>query len=155
MSNVAQELFEFHFDLPSLACHAAIELDNLLRGKSTGLNFVMQLAEVISQEMALSSGDTASIISLGHLNPATAVALNYAFADSELSSSKTKISELIGEIRQIVQCLRRVVENPEKALTEEPTKVEQLKSFCLALSKRALAIETPQYQDETQHPYRR
>ena len=156
MNNVAQNLWESKIDLPLLANHAAIELDNLIRKKREDLKAVNKLIEVISRELVLSSSDPTSKITLVQLNPATAVALNYAINDSKLSTTtQTKISDVIRETRQVVQCLRRVVENPQKALEEEPEKIEQLKSFCLALSKRALARKLPRYKTESRHPYRR
>lgn len=155
MKNVAQDLWEFYSDVPSLACHAAIELDNLIRGKGTGLNAVIQLAEVISQDMALSKSDATGIISSAYLDSATAVALNYAIADYNRSTTPDELHKLITETKEVVQCLRKLVENPKRALEEKPEKVKQLKYFCLALSKRALALEVPQYQEESQHPYRR
>jgi len=152
MRNLAHNLWESRVDLPFLALRAAIDLDNLIGKRSEDLKAINQLVEMISQELVLSACETTS---MAQLNPATAVVLNYAIDDSKISTAQTKISELIRETRQIVQSLREVAENTQKALAEEPETIEQLKSFCLALSKRALASEAPSYEEESQHPYRR
>jgi len=155
MKNVALNLWESKIDLPLLANHAAIDLDNLIRKKSEYLNAVNQLIEVISRELVLSSSEPTSIATLVQLNPATAVALNYAINDSNISPTQTKLSDVIRQTSKVVQCLKKVVENPQKALEEEPEKIEQLKAFCLALSKRALARRFPRYKTGSRHPYRR
>lgn len=156
MSILAQDLWDSEVDLPSLACHAAIELDNLIRDKSKELVAVIQLIEVISDVgEVLSSSDTAKGSPLAHLNPATAVALNAAIADSKLSTALNNLSDLGRETDQVIQSLRELVENPQRTVEKEPAKADKLKSFCLSLSKRALASEPPLYEAESQHPYRR
>lgn len=152
MRNVAYDLWESRNDLPFLALRAAIDLDNLIGKRSEDLKAVNQLVEIISQELVLSASE---ITSMAQLNPATAVVLNYAIDDSKISTAQTKITELIRETKQIINKLREVVENTQKGLKEEPKNLEQLKSFCLALSKRALDSEAPPYEEESQHPYRR
>jgi len=155
MSIVAQDLWE-SIELPSLACHAAIELDNLIRDKSKNLDAVIQLIAVISDVgQVLSLSDTTKGFPLAHLNPAAAVALNAAIAESKLSIALTNLSDLSKETNQVLQSLTELVENPQRAKEEEPEKLDKLKSFCLSLSKHALASEPPLYDAESQHPYRR
>jgi DNA repair ATPase RecN len=155
MKNTALNLWEPKVDFPLLACHAAIDLDNLIRKKSEDLKSVTQLIEVISQELVLSSNDPTSKATLVKVNPATAVALNYAIHDSKFSNTQTRLSDVIRQTKEVVECLRKVVANPKKALEEKPKKIEQLKAFCLALSKRALARSLPRFKKESRHPYRR
>jgi len=71
-------LLDLESDLASLACQAAIELDNLLiRGKCEH-DAIRRLADALSLIVA-SGGESASPASL--LKPATAVVLNRAFCE--------------------------------------------------------------------------
>jgi regulator of sigma D len=156
MDNVAQELWEPEVDLPFLACRAAIELDNLIRDKGDDLNAVEQLIEIISNIGQVLGSDKKSGESIfAQLNPTTAVALNYAIAESKLSDKKTYLSELSKETGVIINIFKQLVDDPHKSKEENLDNVKKLKSFCIELSKHILASEYHLYETESWHPYRR
>lgn len=151
MGSLARE-WEPELDLSSLACDAAIELDNLIRGKSQDLGTVKKLIVEI-EDLGKGLSNSARHGGLAQLSPTTAVALNSAIDDSELSSAQSDISGLSKETDRIIERLKNLVSNPQKAKAEEP--VEKLRSFCIALSRHALASKPPIYEAESGHPYRR
>jgi len=143
-------------DLPSLACHAAVELDNLILNKSKNLDAVLKLTEVISNLGLISNqGQQTNGQLLAHLNPATAVAFNGAISDSKLAMSLTTVQEIMKEADQITQRLKSLFDNPQKAGEEGIEETKKLRSFCLALSKRSLANDPPLYDLIPEHPHRR
>lgn len=151
-ANLSQEEWEYENDLPFLACLAAIELDNLIKDKPMELAPVKQLIKEISDvENVLSKSETMEGFLFAPIDPATAVALNYAIAESAGSHKKSKLSELRTETILVVKNLEQLVENPQNFKAEEGglDKLNMLKSFCLALSKHALASEPP-YEAESQ-----
>jgi len=154
MANLARELWEPELDLSSLACDAAIELDNLIGGKSQDLETVKKLIVVI-ENLGQGLSNSAMHGGLAQLSPTTAVALNSAGAESDLFIIQTDLSGLSNKTIEIIQSLEELVQDPQNAMKEKLEKVGKLKSFCLSLSKHALASKPPLYETESQHPYRR
>jgi hypothetical protein len=151
MGNLARE-WEPELDLSSLACDSAMELDNLIRGKSQGLDTVKKLIEIIS-DVGQGLTDSVTHGGLAKLSPTTAVALNSAIDESKLSPAQIDISGLSKETDKIIGSLKNLVANTQTAKYEEP--VEKLRSFCIALSRHALATKPPVYEGDSGHPYRR
>jgi hypothetical protein len=107
--------------LSSLSCDAAIELDNLIRGKGCDLGIVKRLGEVLLEiSRELSKG-----IIQGP-SPMTAVALNLAISDSGFATAQIDVAGLAKEVGKV-----------GRMLADDISSAEQLKSFCLCLSKRA------------------
>ena len=155
MKNVAQDLWESEVDLATLACDAAIELDNLIIGKSSNLEAVNQLIGEIKNVEEITESEAQRGFPLANLSPATAVDLNNAIAASELSDFKANVFDLIEETKRIIESLRNVVREPQEAIRKNRGGVEKLKYFCLAFSKFALARKLSLYEAEPWHPYRR
>ena len=157
MNNVARDIrdWESEVDLATVACDAAIELDNLIIGKSTNLKAVNRLIEEIKNVGELSQTEAERGFPLANLSPATAVDLNNAIAVSEISDLKANLFDLSKETKRIVENLRKVVKDPQEAIRQDQVGVGKLKSFCLALSRFALARKFSLYEAESWHPYRR
>jgi hypothetical protein len=145
-------LEEFERDLPSVACRAAIELDNLILDRSTGLRAVHTLVRDI-EESFTTIKEPASPNSL--LNPTTAVVINGAIRDSMEEAPPKSISGLVEEAAKIVVRLKNVLADPSTYRTTRSAELEQMRSFCLALSRRASAFEPSRHEARSWNPFRR
>ncbi len=156
MSPMSDSLkFEFGEDLPSLACDAAIELDNLILKRSKKLESVNRLITTISEAGLVRNHDEEGVIGFRYIDvidPLMALVLNGAIGDSKFSISKETVQELLGEAKKLTMKLKNIVSDPEKASGEEIEETKRLKSFCLALSKRALLNEPALHDFELEHP---
>lgn len=147
------ELWELEGDLSSVACHAAIELDNLLLGKATDLKEVQRLIRTIAD--VIPSVQEPSSIAPMLKNATTVVLIKRALHDSHPGTSVTKVDELVTHAKQIAESLNQLVINP-KAFTEiQSDELHRMRSFCVALSKHALGSERSRYQTKPEHPFRR
>ncbi len=146
----------FEEDLTSLACHAAIEIDNLILSKSDKMDAIKRLITVISNSgLILDPSEETNGRPWTQLNPSTVVALNWAIDDAKIAEKVDKIDELGKETRQIKNRLEVLSEDPQKELKKNAEKIKELRSFCLALSKRTLANKPSLYDLQPEHPHRR
>jgi len=139
-------------DLPSLASHAAIELDNLIRGQEIQLEAVPRLASLISDTIPPIEGLPAPT---SLLDPMTVVVMNRAITDSKMAGTMTTVLELVQEAGKIGAYLKRVNEDPQRFGKENVELLEQMRAFCLALSKRASAHRKSIEDVKPPHPFRR
>ncbi len=144
-------LLDLESDLASLACQAAIELDNLLLGGNGGREAVRRLADALSHIVA-SGGEAASPASL--LKPATAVVLNRAFGERHVAGLSS-IDDLVKSAGDIAGQLRAVAANPEDPLLAAPEQIRNMRATCLAVSRSAWASESSPYDRRPEHPFRR
>lgn len=155
-------LMEIEEDLPWLACRAALELDNLILDRHKGFDAVPKLIKRIATplfpeiETKESSEQQAA-----YLDPTAMVMVHRAIEVSELTLGRillegkqrpiTRVNELLANTKEIVALLNSVVDTPEKCRENQKQELENMRSFCLALSKSASARE-PLY-DEYQKPF--
>lgn len=132
--------WELQGDLATVSCYAATELDNLLLGRPRGLDAVRRLIEIISESI-VSVAEPTSPRSL--MNPATAVAMNHALLDSDLTrkESLNTVDQLIEASGRVTSMLSQAIENAQEVQEGQRQHLEKLRSLCLALSNRALAFE--------------
>ena len=128
----------FEEDLTSLACQAAVELDNLILHRPTQLHAVHKLATTIRDVVSVPEPSQPSSL----LDPTTAVALHKA----------------IGGLKTLEQLLEHVRDVTTRLGKASPTggaqDWKQLRDFCLALSQHAGTLVHPP--DEVpNHPLRR
>jgi hypothetical protein len=154
MGDLAQKVPKPENDLSSLACDAAIDLDNLIKGKSEHLDNVKDLIDAIS---AVGEGlsESARHGVLSYLSPSTAVGLFFAGAESGFFNTQTDLSGLSEKTNEIIKNLIELVQDPPKAVKEALDTVEKLRSFCLSFSRHELDSKPTLYEAESQHPYRR
>lgn len=155
ISSKDKELWGIEEDLPNLACDAAFELDKLILGRSEKLEALSTLVDLIAEFSSASFSGDGENGPLSNLNPSTAVALNSAIGESRLSVTTNTIDALIKEANNIIEDLKTLIDNPQKAKESDLEKVKKFRSFCLFLSKHALATEPTLYDLEPYHPYRR
>ncbi len=128
--------------LSSLACHAAIELDNLLLGENLSMDSVKSLATRLTTQVS----DVTDFTSPKSLHdPKTIVALNRALRDSNLEGGSSELAGLVQQTGQVAERLRKISEDPEAAKKDREN-VEQMRDFCLLFSKRTAAARTPRSQ---------
>ena len=144
-------------DLASLACDAAIELDNLILDRSQNVGVVRKLAERLTKELP----DAADLSSPKHfVNPSTVVVMSRVIRESSSAGQPQEVQELkeVQELTQAAgQIARRLLD-----VSDAPAKgrnnlssLEQLRSFCLLLSKRAAAARSTGTETKPQQPYRK
>ncbi len=146
------QLCDLENDLPSLACQAAIELDNLILGYSTDLEAVRRLISYIS-----GSFTTVSDLSTGvsALDATTAVLIRRALHDSELARAVPNLEELVIQAKDVTSRLQRLVDEPRALKEYARAELGPMRSFCLTLSKHALGFERGRHEMKPEHPFRR
>lgn len=132
-------------DIPSLACHAAIELDGLLKGISDRLDAIQGIAMILSdKETTGGNGPVHTFL----LDPSTSVMMNQAIVDSRLASEPmTEDEELVSWTDDISGRLTKLVSEAKSDL-KDAKELERMRDFCLALSKRAFESEGSVYEDD-------
>lgn len=137
-------------DLASLACDAAIELDNLTRDPSQPATAVRLLAERLTQELP----DATDLTCPKYLvAPSTVTVMSRAISESSLAEKPTDLRGLTKAAGLIAGLLMRV--SDDNAARAEKKTLESLRSFCLLLSKVAAAARQSGVDNRPQHPYRK
>ena len=123
-------------ELPFLASQAAIELDNLLLGRSVKLDAVNCLAERLenSIEQDSGAGDRRLL-----MDSATVSAVSVALAESGASNLRT-LDDLASEAWQIADDLQNSNDDGS-----DEAKVSRLRTFCTSLARSAVARERAFY----------
>jgi hypothetical protein len=139
-------------DLPSVACQAAIELDNLILGRTTDLPSVTELSNRLTEEVP-DVPDLNSPLSL--VDPSTVVALHGTLQEAPIIAPSDDIGDLTRRAGEIVRRLRAVSADPQAARAKDPEGLRKLKEFCLILSRRSAAATGDPDESRPPHPYRR
>lgn len=146
-------LWELESDLPSLASQAAIELDNLILGRSSQVEAIRRLALRIGESV---ERDAEPASALSRLDPKTVVVIKRAIDDAlRLNAPLTTVDELVHETGKIRERLERVSQNPQALQQHGIDSLKQMRAFCLALSRRASAHEQSMDDRKPPHPFRR
>ncbi len=138
-------------DLASLACHAAIELDNFILERSTTFESVRRLASEIAESVP-PNFDSFSPSSL--LDPTAVLVLNRAISDAVPENAPTRVDELVRKAAQITQRLSALIDNPADFRATKLPELAQMRSLCLALSKHASAAMPSPEERFPEHPFR-
>src|SRR6266542_1183899 len=115
-------------DLPSIACQAALELDNLLLGRANALPSVRELSARLTEEVP-ALPDLASPLSL--IDPSTVVVLHGTFQESQITTPSDNIEDLTRQAGEIVRRLKAASDDPPAARASDKEGLRQLKQFCL------------------------
>ena|ERR1700733_12289982 len=142
-------LEEVHVEeLPSLASLAAVELDDLLLGRPKRFDAVARLAKALSESVT-SEGETRPTV---QLDPTRLLVINRAFDDSRISAADlTTVDELVQSTVELTRALEQFKQSTEPSVDH----VQRLRSFCLALSRRASAVVYGNEDLEQRSPFRR
>jgi hypothetical protein len=139
--------WEMECDLASIASQAAIELDNLMLGRMTDLFAAERLADILANSINVDMAGSPE----SQLNPTTAVAVNLAIADANKQNQFTQLADLLNEVGKLTD----VLSQPNTIKNAESNELKKLRNFCLALSKRAFALEQAMQDVKPEHPFRR
>src|SRR6266487_4599571 len=124
---------ELEMDLASLASQAAIELDDLLLGRRKELTAVSVLVDKIAA--GLPKGKP--------LDATTVVAIQRALIDTPGSKQTTTVSELQHSAAEMTARLSALVAGTD--VESQSVNLEQLRAFCVALSKHSTALQRSPY----------
>lgn len=138
--------------LSSLACSAAIEIDNLIAGQEADMDAIRAFAEAVNV-----SDKGGKAVDSGYLSydPAAVVIVKQAIDDSLAPSTPVvTIDQLADETHKIRESLIRVASDPEALRSQGAEELSKIRGFCLSLSRSAAAQSWPIVDFEPTHPYR-
>ena len=134
-------------DLPLLASQAAIELDTLIRKKTTKLSATRRLASLLSKsfEGAQKGPQHHSLV-----DPATVTLVSRAFLQSHSGGPPVRtVNDLVREASKVAVSLKNT--HPDAGQKS----LEKARGFCAALAESAASYLQSRYDDFPTHPYRR
>lgn len=133
-------------DLPLLASEAAIEIDNLLSGRSSGLGAV----ERLGARMRYSVGGSGREGARSMLDPATLTVLGAAV--NEVSRGTPLVADMDALIHRAGQIASDLTKRDPQS---DRVTLEWVRAFCVALSRCAAAYRKSIYDLRPQHPFKR
>jgi hypothetical protein len=139
-------------DLPTVACHAAIELDNLILDRPIGLSSVDRLRFLLSESIP-PERDPNSPNWLR--DPTAVVVVNRALGDEPSRKPISTVGELVREAGELVAQLAELIRDPSAFRTSNAAELNKMRSFCLALSRRASATKKSPHDRIPEHRFRR
>lgn len=134
-------------DLGTIACYAAIELDELLRACNASLAAIPRLVEMLMDEVPVDIGEPNSTTLVDYC---TIVKIDNAIRQAGIQPPRD-VSELSKQTGQITQRLHNLVENPDDRF--ERDELEELRSFCIALSRSNSLQSATAWQRQQPHPF--
>jgi hypothetical protein len=138
-------------DLPSLASHTAVELDDLILGRAKSLLAIKELGSVMADFLA-SDQNPSHMTAL--VDPRTMVIVGRAINDSGLATTSplTTVKDLRQEAELISKTLLSLtLEGPKP----DDEALAKMRDFCLKLSKLAMASHPVGQEYRQRHPLRR
>jgi hypothetical protein len=124
-------------DFPTVAIMAAVELDNLLRGRGESLRAVESLAKHLAWESLAESKENAMSL----VDPNTYVVLNRAmYKANYLDTAARTIERVFDEVVLVHGLLVSIINGAHHNLSI--TEIEKLRTFCVTLSKYADEFNT-------------
>jgi len=148
-------------NLPSLSCRAALELDFLMDGtmqqgeKFEALKRLSQRISKSTKEPEDSSTNETPRVPFNSLDPIVPYVVHEAIMGcvNGFTVRPSTVSQLMAQAKKIVDKMKEVISDPQKARQEQRQDLEDLKSFCLRLCDRALALEESFCDNEPPHPF--
>jgi hypothetical protein len=134
-------------DLPLLASHAAIELENIIQDVDREFDAMRQLAERLANSVQTDQR-TAAFRSL--MDPPTTVILNNALVASKLPAKTT--SEQLAQVAQEIASQLQQLPTQTKL---EHDHLARLRDFCLAISSLTAAYQRSILDLRPTHPFRK
>ncbi len=142
----------FDADLPSVACDAAIELDELSRGRSNDVTRLEQLAGIISSRVS----DVPDPTSLtAQFDPHAVVVLHGALTSVAHPAPLDRLEEVVKSVAGLNRRLASVVDAVRAGKDIADEELANLRLFCLALSRVAASYEASLEEIGPDHPDRR
>ena len=156
-----ESLGELESNIPSLSCRAEFELDYLMTGtmqQDEEFEALKRLSQRISkstEEPEDCSSSNTPRAPFNSLDPIVPYVVHEAIMGCEngFTEHPSTVSELMVQAKNIVNLIKEVISDPQKAMQDQRQDLEDLKSFCLRLCDRALALEESFYDTEPPHPF--
>lgn len=139
-------------DLSAIACSAAIELDNLILDRQIGFASVELLGSLLSESIP-QEHDPASPNWLR--DPTAAVVVNRALGDASSGNGISTVDDLVRRAGELIERFAELVRDPAEFRRRQCAELEQMRSFCLALSRRASAAKKSPHDRVPEHRFRR
>jgi len=133
-------------DLPFLAAEVAIDVDNLLAGRSDDRAAMLRFAAILSQSTEI---DPSSALPRSRMDMATLTILGEAVSETIEGTSLKKIEDLLVRASRIAS----VLENGDPQRDKD--ELEQAGNFCVALSQAAAAYSESIRDLRPSHPFKR
>ncbi len=147
-----EDVIALENDLASIACQAAIELDDLILRRGQSSESIRRLLNRLSESISTSEGTKVA----GFLiDPTAAVVVNRAISEAGSVQPACKFEQLVRNTEGLTEQLGKVVANPESFRDADEDSLRKLRTFCLALSRHASAEGHRNRERVPQHPYRR
>lgn len=134
--------------LPFVAANAAIELDDLIRGRQQDLKFVTKLAELLSNAVVVTPYPGVR----NHkalIDPVSADVFNRAYAKTYNSEGVNTIDQLASLVAKLANELGEL--GPKNAKES----LSQFRDFCVALSNYSMTSRNAIYGSSSGHPYKK
>jgi len=135
---------DWPLSLSTIACDAAIELDNLLLGKKAELTATNKLITWLEKnQKAMSVPEAVRGFPLADISPSIAVMLNNLLAEFFRGSRSS--SDLCQSVPEIAERMEGIIHLFGEVVLKNPNALHQaanLISFCLNVSKESLRRET-------------
>jgi hypothetical protein len=130
--------WSFTNDLPSLACRASIELDNVILNQDRKCDAIIDLKDLIESYISDDSGATKP----RYLKDPLAETAFFRVISEEKDSPK-KLEQFMERIDNILDNFKKVYENINNNEDTDINELMKVRDFCLSLSKYASALEAP------------
>lgn len=142
-------VLSFEQDMSFVASVAAVELEDLSAGREGKARAVSRLVKLLSNESS-TNDPQASPLSLQ--DATVTVVMNSAIRDSRIRTLNTR-DELHSEVAQIRERLRKASEASDQSAAPDRSDLEQLRDFCLALSKYARLHDLTFREERERYPF--
>lgn len=139
---------EFETDLASLASRAAINLDDMLLGRTQDTCSILRLAKVFRGKLEVGSPDEKR---QWLIDPPTAVIVSCAMHEVDADQP----SETIEQVKRFAEEIARQLEAVATPSHPDATQLAMLRDYCVALSRSAASATYSPPELEEVHPYRR
>lgn len=123
--------FPAETDLASVACRAAIELDNQMLNRGNGVDSISQLHKMVSESLPTGQDPMAAN---WLRDPSTTVVVHRALSRN---SPATAVDELVKKAREILAQFSSLIASPTEFVKQHREEAEKMREFCLALSRSA------------------
>lgn len=145
-------LRQLAWDLPWLACNAALEIDDISQGRVSSREALGDLVRVLRAQIERVRRSA----SAGLPDPTAVTVMHHAIGDAGISAGGVAtVPRLLDEAGRICSRLSALADQGGNGPCEDPDGLQQMKTFCLALAEHTSVQQTALLDTEPSHPFRR
>jgi hypothetical protein len=131
-------------NVPLLAIEAANELDELIEGRTTTLESVARLVEVLKQSFRLDASEARR----SFVDSGTVAVFSQAIDESSVGHGVSTVPELVQQATEIVKTLET------SAKDKRAKGLETMRDFCIALANASTAYQQSIFEMRPSNPLR-